>query len=128
VLIRENTEDLYAGVEFKAGEEKTASLLAKINELANGKKIGTGSDTTGVSIKPISYEGTRRICDYAFDYAVKNKRKSVTSVCKANIMKYTDGLWYDETRAVALAYGAKFEWEDLARKASSPTPRSSKAK
>jgi isocitrate dehydrogenase (NAD+) len=113
VLVRENTEDLYAGVEFKAGEAKTAELLAKINEFATGKKIGTGSDTTGVSIKPISYEGTRRICDYAFDYAVKNKRKTVTSVCKANIMKFTDGLWYDETRAVALAWGAKFEWDDL---------------
>lgn len=113
VLVRENTEDLYAGVEFKAGEAKTAELLAKINEFATGKKITTGSDTTGVSIKPISYEGTRRICDYAFDYAVKNKRKTVTSVCKANIMKFTDGLWYDETRAVAMAYGAKFEWDDL---------------
>jgi isocitrate dehydrogenase (NAD+) len=113
VLVRENTEDLYAGVEFKAGETKTAELLRKINELANGKKIGTGSDTTGVSIKPISYEGTRRICDYAFDYAVKNKRKTVTSVCKANIMKFTDGLWYDETRAVAMSWGAKFEWDDL---------------
>jgi isocitrate dehydrogenase (NAD+) len=67
-----------------------------------------------VSIKPISYEGTRKIADYAFDYAVKHGRKSVTSVCKANIMKFTDGLWYDETRAVALAYGAKFEWPDLA--------------
>lgn len=113
VLVRENTEDLYAGVEFKAGEPKTADLLGKINEFATGKKINTGRDTTGVSIKPISYEGTRRICDFAFDYAIKNKRKSVTSVCKANIMKFTDGLWYDETRAVALAYDAKFEWDDL---------------
>lgn len=114
VLIRENTEDLYAGVEFQAGAEKTGELIKTINEYATGKKINTGLDTTGVSIKPISYEGTRRICDYAFDYAVKQERKSVTSVCKANIMKFTDGLWYDETRAVALAYGAKFEWEELA--------------
>ena len=123
VLVRENTEDLYAGVEFKAGETKTAKLLAKINELANGKKIGTGSDTTGVSIKPISYEGTRRICDFAFDYAVKNQRKTVTSVCKANIMKFTDGLWYDETRAVAMAWGAKFEWNDL-KQGVKPDPQS----
>jgi len=115
VLIRENTEDLYAGVEFKAGEAKTAELIQKINEFATGKKIGTGLTTTGVSIKPMSYEGTRKICDYAFKYAVDNQRKSVTSVCKANIMKFTDGLWYDETRAVALAYGAKFEWPDLAQ-------------
>lgn len=114
VLIRENTEDLYAGVEFQAGGEKTAELIQTINQYATGKKINTGLDSTGVSIKPISYEGTRRIADYAFDYAVKQERKSVTSVCKANIMKFTDGLWYDETRAVALAYGAKFEWEELA--------------
>ncbi|MGD9857636.1 MAG: isocitrate/isopropylmalate dehydrogenase family protein [Planctomycetaceae bacterium] len=115
VLVRENTEDLYAGVEFRAGEETTAKLIKTINELATGKKIGTRDDTTGISIKPISYEGTRKIADFAFDYAVKNKRSSVTSVCKANIMKFTDGLWYDETRAVALAYGAKFEWPDLAQ-------------
>jgi len=114
VLVRENTEDLYAGVEFQAGLDKTAQLIKTINDYATGKKIITRADTTGVSIKPISVEGTRRIVDYAFDYAVKNGRKTVTSVCKANIMKFTDGLWYDESRRVALAYGAKFEWPDLA--------------
>ncbi len=113
VLIRENTEDLYAGVEFQAGDENTAKLIGVINEFATGKKINTRDDTTGISVKPISYEGTRRISNYAFDYAVKQNRKTVTSVCKANIMKFTDGLWYDESRAVALAYGAKFEWEEL---------------
>ncbi|MCA9112852.1 MAG: isocitrate/isopropylmalate dehydrogenase family protein, partial [Planctomycetaceae bacterium] len=113
VLVRENTEDLYAGVEFRAGEEKTANLIKMINEASGDKKINTRDDTTGVSIKPISYEGTRKVTDFGFDYAVKNKRKSVTSVCKANIMKFTDGLWYDETRAVALAYGADFEWPEL---------------
>ena len=114
VLVRENTEDLYAGVEFQAGEAQTAELIGTINNYATGKTIKTGSGTTGVSIKPISYEGTRRIADYAFDYAVKQKRNMVTSICKANIMKFTDGLWYDETRAVAMAYGAKFEWPNLA--------------
>ncbi len=113
VLIRENTEDLYAGVEFKAGEETTKTLIATINDYATGKKINTSPETTGISIKPISFEGTRNIANYAFDYAVRYGRKSVTSVCKANIMKFTDGLWYDETRAVALAYGAKFEWDEL---------------
>lgn len=113
VIVRENTEDLYAGVEFKAGEEKTAALIKTINEYATGKKINTPLDETGVSIKPMSYQGTRDICNYAFKYAVDNKRKAVTSICKANIMKFTDGLWYDETRAVAKAYGAKFEWEEL---------------
>jgi isocitrate dehydrogenase (NAD+) len=115
VVVRENTEDLYAGVEFQAGQPKTAELIRTINSLATGKKISSGIDTTGVSIKPISVEGTRRIADYAFQYAARHGRKSVVSVCKANIMKYTDGLWYDVTRAVALAHGAKFEWPELAQ-------------
>jgi isocitrate dehydrogenase (NAD+) len=113
VLVRENTEDLYAGVEFQAGSDKTMQLIKNINEFATGKKINTGLETTGISIKPMSYEGTRDIARYAFDYAIKHNRKSVTSVCKANIMKFTDGLWYDETRATALAFGAKFEWPEL---------------
>ncbi len=115
VLIRENTEDLYAGVEFQKGQDQTAKLIQTINELSAGKKINTDPATTGVSIKPISVEGTRNITKYAFDYAIKHQRKAVTSVCKANIMKFTDGLWYDVSRAVALAYKAKFEWDDLAK-------------
>jgi isocitrate dehydrogenase (NAD+) len=115
VLVRENTEDLYAGVEFQAGMDKTKGLIQQINAAATGKKIGTRPETTGISIKPISVEGTRAIVNYAFDYALKHQRKSVTSVCKANIMKFTDGLWYDESRAVALAYGAKFEEAKLAQ-------------
>jgi isocitrate dehydrogenase (NAD+) len=114
VVVRENTEDLYAGVEFEAGQPKTGELINFINSIATGKKISTGLTTTGVSIKPISIEGTRNIVNYAFDYALKNGRKSVCSVCKANIMKFTDGLWYKESRAVATAYGAKFEDKSLA--------------
>ena len=113
VLVRENTEDLYAGVEFKAGEAGTNDVIRTINEHSTGKKIGTPPDQTGVSIKPISVPGTRRIVEHAFQYAVDNKRRSVTSVCKANIMKFTDGLWYDESRAVAKAFQAPFEWEEL---------------
>ncbi|MCA9040143.1 MAG: isocitrate/isopropylmalate dehydrogenase family protein [Planctomycetaceae bacterium] len=113
VVVRENTEDLYAGVEFEAGKPATSELLAKINEMATGKKINTSPETTGVSIKPISIEGTSRIAEAAFKYAIENKRTSVTSICKANIMKYTDGLWYDATRSVAKAYNAKFEWDEL---------------
>jgi len=115
VLIRENTEDLYAGVEFQAGVDKTKALIQQINAASTGKKINTSLETTGISIKPISVEGTRAIVNYAFDYALQNRRQSVTSVCKANIMKFTDGLWYDESRAVALAYGAKFEESKLAQ-------------
>ena len=114
VLVRENTEDLYAGVEFQAGQDTTKQLIKTINQFATGKKINTRDDSTGISIKPISVEGTRQIINYGFDYAVRFGRKTITSVCKANIMKFTDGLWYDESRRVALAYGAKFEWPDLA--------------
>jgi isocitrate dehydrogenase (NAD+) len=114
VIVRENTEDLYAGVEFEAGKEATAELIGKINALATGKKISTGLQTTGISIKPMSFEGTRQIVNFAFDYALKNGRKSICSVSKANIMKFTDGLWYKESRAVATAYGAKFEDPALA--------------
>ena len=116
VVVRENTEDLYAGVEFQAGLPATSELIQAINKAATGKKITTGLDTTGISIKPISTEGTRNIANFAFDYAVKHNRKSVTSVCKANIMKFTDGLWYDETRAVAASYKAKFEQPELKSK------------
>jgi isocitrate dehydrogenase (NAD+) len=121
VIVRENTEDLYAGVEFKAGEAVTEKLIGQINEAASGKKITTGLKTTGVSIKPMSIEGTTRIADYAFKYAVENKRKSVTSISKANIMKFTDGLWYDVTRAVANSYHAKHEWAELAKNVA-PSP------
>lgn len=114
VVVRENTEDLYAGVEFEAGQAKTAELINFINSIATGKKISTDLKTTGVSIKPMSIEGTRAIVNHAFDYAVKNGRRTISSVCKANIMKYTDGLWYKESRAVATAYGAKFEDKSLA--------------
>ncbi len=113
VVVRENTEDLYAGVEFQAGQPATTELIEFINSKTTGRKITTGEVTTGVSIKPMSYEGTRNIAKFAFDFAVKAGRKSVTSVCKANIMKFTDGLWYDETRAVATAFGAKYEWPEL---------------
>ncbi|HEY0984099.1 MULTISPECIES: isocitrate/isopropylmalate dehydrogenase family protein [unclassified Schlesneria] len=120
VVVRENTEDLYAGVEFQSGLPATAELIQAINKATTGRKISTGLDTTGVSIKPISVEGTRNISKFAFDYAVKHNRKSVTSVCKANIMKFTDGLWYDESRAVAASFNAKFEQPELKSK-SDPT-------
>ena len=92
VIVRENTEDLYAGVEFKAGEAVTEKLIGQINEAASGKKITTGLKTTGVSIKPMSIEGTTRIADYAFKYAVENKRKSVTSISKASFVSQEEAV------------------------------------
>lgn len=109
VIVRENTEDLYAGVEFEEGKEATNKLIADI-ENASGKKIRKDS---GISIKPISISGTRRIVKYAFDYAVKNKRKKVTAITKANIMKYTDGLFLTVAKEVAKDYEGKIEYQEV---------------
>ncbi|MCE5328688.1 MAG: isocitrate/isopropylmalate dehydrogenase family protein [Planctomycetaceae bacterium] len=104
VLVRENCEDLYAGVEFERGLPATAELIDQINRLASDRKIKTGKDSTGISIKPISVENTRRIVKYAFDYARANGRRKVTAIHKANIMKYTDGLFKAVAEEVAAGY------------------------
>src|SRR3954466_379153 len=107
VLVRENTEDLYLGVEFERGKPETAELIDDIKRL-NGKAIRPDS---GISIKPISVTGSRRIVKYAFEYARKYGRKKVTAVHKANILKYSDGLWLDVSRQVAAKY-PDIEFED----------------
>ncbi len=104
VIVRENTEDLYAGVEFESGQESTATLIEFINGLPSDRKIKTAGDETGVSIKPISVSGTDRIVRYAFDYAQKNGRRKVTAVHKANIMKFSDGLFLATATKVAEEY------------------------
>src|SRR6476660_1096163 len=111
VIVRENTEDLYAGVEFEAGKPNTAELIEEINKLSTDKKIKTKAEETGVSIKPISISGTERIVKCAFDYARKHKRKKVTAVHKANIMKYSDGLYLHTAQKVAKEY-SDIEFED----------------
>jgi len=111
VIVRENSEDLYAGVEFQAGQPQTAELIDTINRISTDKKIRTGRDETGVSIKPISVSGTERIVRYAFEYAREQKRKKVTAVHKANIMKHTDGLFLATARRVAEEF-TDIEFED----------------
>jgi len=111
VVVRENTEDLYAGVEFPKGDETTRTLIRTINDLSTDKKVVTGEGTTGISIKPISVEGAERIHHFAFRYAREHGRKKVTTVHKANIMKHSDGLWLDVAREVAKAY-PDIEFED----------------
>ncbi|MCH8043704.1 MAG: isocitrate/isopropylmalate dehydrogenase family protein [Planctomycetes bacterium] len=101
VIVRENTEDLYAGVEFEAGKPETSKLIEFINSLPADRKIMTGGDETGVSIKPISVSGSERIVRCAFEYARDNGRKKVTAVHKANIMKYSDGLYLHTAERVA---------------------------
>ena len=111
VIVRENTEDLYAGVEFESGKPETSQLIDYINSLPADRKIKTAGDETGVSIKPISVSGTRRIVKCAFDYARKHGRKKVTAVHKANIMKYSDGLYLATAADVAKDY-ADIEFEE----------------
>jgi isocitrate dehydrogenase (NAD+) len=97
VIVRENTEDIYAGIEFELGTPDCDELIADISRRA-GKKIRPDS---GLSIKPISVSGTERIVQYAFDYARRMGRRLVTAVHKANIMKHTDGLFLATARKVA---------------------------
>jgi isocitrate dehydrogenase (NAD+) len=105
--VRENTEDLYAGIEFQKGKEDTAEIIDWINKHGS-RKISSDS---GISIKPISVKATERIVGFAFDYARKMGRKKVTSVHKANIMKFSDGLWLEVSREVAKKY-SDIEFED----------------
>ena len=104
VIVRENTEDLYAGVEFEAGKPETDQLIEFINNLPSDRKIQTAGSETGISIKPISVSGTERIVKCAFDYAQANGRKKVTAVHKANIMKYSDGLYLKTAERVSKDY------------------------
>ena len=108
VVIRENTEGLYSGIEFEKDKEDTRSLLQSINRLSN-KRIKPDS---AISIKPISETASRRIVRFAFEYAVANKRKKLTCVHKANIMKFTDGLFLKAAREAARDYEGKVEFED----------------
>ena len=107
VVVRENTEDLYSGIEFEKGKDDTAEIIDWINKHSN-RKIRPDS---GISIKPISVKATKRIVGFAFDYARKMGRKKVTSVHKANIMKFSDGLWLEVSREVATEY-PDIEFED----------------
>jgi isocitrate dehydrogenase (NAD+) len=97
VIVRENTEDLYAGVEFEKGTPECVQLLDEISRLS-GKRIRPDS---GLSIKPISVSGSERIIQFAFDHARQYGRRKVTLVHKANIMKHTDGLFLAVGREVA---------------------------
>ena len=107
VVVRENTEDLYAGIEFQKDSKEVGEVIDFINQYSE-KKIRSDS---GISIKPISVTGTERIVKSAFEYARNNKRKKVTAVHKANIMKFTDGLFLEVAREVAKGY-SDIEFED----------------
>src|SRR5512133_2631701 len=88
VVVRENTEDLYAGIEYEAGSKSAQQVISMLNGL-QPKQISAGS---GISVKPISAEASDRIVRVAFEYARSHGRRRVAGVTKANIMKFTDGL------------------------------------
>jgi isocitrate dehydrogenase (NAD+) len=100
VIIRENTEDLYAGIEYEAGSESAAHVIETLNAL-QPRQIAAGS---GISIKPISPAASERIIRFAFEYARANGRSQVAGITKANIMKFTDGLFLEVFREVAADY------------------------
>ncbi|MBI4974523.1 MAG: isocitrate/isopropylmalate dehydrogenase family protein [Candidatus Omnitrophica bacterium] len=108
VIVRENTEDLYAGIEFEGGSKDAKSVIKLLAALSK-KRI---RPVSAISIKSISREATERIARYAFEYAVKNNRRKVTAVHKANIMKYTDGLFLEAAREVSKSYEGRIEFED----------------
>ncbi len=99
VIVRENTESEYVGIEFAQGSAEAAQLI-EFAKKHTGKDIRTDS---GIALRPISVTGSRRIVEYAFRYARQNGRKRVTAIHKANILKYTDGLFLEVAREVAKA-------------------------
>ena len=107
VVVREATEDLYAGIEFEEGSRDARELIEWIETAAETPL----PHDSGLSIKPISVSGTRRIVQFAFDYARREGRRKVTAVHKANIMKFTDGLYLRVAREVATE-NADVEFDD----------------
>lgn len=108
VIIRENTEDLYAGIEFDVNSKEAKDVINQV-EKSSGKKIVCDS---AISIKPISISATKAIVEYAFKYAINNGRKKVTVVHKANIMKCTDGLFSKVAKDVAKDYEGRVIFEE----------------
>ena len=108
IVVRENTEDLYAGIEFAKGDSGTRKLLDLVLD-ATGKEL---KKDTAVSLKVISQTASRRIVKFAFEYARQNGRRKVTAVHKANILKFSDGLFLDTAREVAREYN-DIEFDDM---------------
>lgn len=100
VIVRENTEDLYAGIEFDEGDP----CVQEISRIVEGSGRKTFREDSALSLKPISITGSRRIVEYAFEYARRCGRRKVTAVHKANIMKATDGMYLRIAREVAERY------------------------
>ena len=108
VIVRENHEDLYAGVEFEKGDP----AIQKIGELTEAAGMGRIREDAGVSLKIISETGTTRVARFAFEYARKYGRRKVTAVAKDNILKFTDGLFFATARKVAGRY-SDIEYQEV---------------
>jgi len=109
VIFRENTEDIYAGIEFKSGSDEVGKLIKFLQD-----EMGVSSirfpDSSGIGIKPISKEGTQRIARAALKYAIDHNKDSVTFVHKGNIMKFTEGAFMKWGKELAVdEFGAKYE-------------------
>lgn len=111
VVFRENTEDIYAGIEWMQGTDEAKKIISFLEKEMGVKKIRF-PETSSIGIKPVSKEGTERLIKSAIDYAIANKRKSVTIVHKGNIMKFTEGGFKDWGYAIAVKeYGDKiYTW------------------
>jgi isocitrate dehydrogenase (NAD+) len=109
VIVRENTEDLYAGIEFESGTDDARAVI----EFLNARQPKRIAESSGISIKPLSPEASERIIRFAFEYARANGRKRVSCITKANIMKHTDGLFLAVFREVAPEFPDIEPWETL---------------
>jgi len=108
IVFRENTEDIYKGIEWKEGTKEVKELIDFLNERMG---VQLTSDT-GIGIKPISRGGTTRFTRWVIDYAIRNKRKSITAVHKGNIMKYTEGAFREWAYEIAKEYPDKIGFEE----------------
>ncbi|MDG0766480.1 NADP-dependent isocitrate dehydrogenase [Bacillus halotolerans] len=116
VIFRENTEDIYAGIEYAKGSEEVQKLISFLQNELNVNKIRF-PETSGIGIKPVSEEGTSRLVRAAIEYAIEHGRKSVTLVHKGNIMKFTEGAFKNWGYELAeREYGEKvFTWAEYDR-------------
>ncbi len=108
VVVRENTEDLYAGIEYAQGSPEAEALREKLRELG-GYEVRADA---GITVKPISVSGTKRIVRFAFEHARANGRKKVTLGHKANVMRYSDGLFLRTAKNESFAY-PDVGWEEI---------------
>ena len=118
VIFRENTEDIYAGIEWAAESPEAKKVIDVPRRRRWGSRRSASPATSGIGIKPVSREGSERLIRAAFDYAIKHKRKSVTLVHKGNIMKFTEGAFRDWGYALAKReYAGKvIGWDDCGGK------------